>query len=482
MSGICGVVSSGDCAELLLFCTDYHTHLGSQLAGMAVHGEKIYKKIHDITQGQFKSRFSEDYLKMRGKMGVGVISDADAQPLLIHSRFGSYALAMAGMIDNKDELTQELFNGGSIFTETSTGEINSVELLAKLIETGETLVQGVEQIYDRIQGSASLLLLTADGIIAARDRLGRTPLVLGERNGDYMLASEQCAFTNLEFKPLKLLGPGEIVIVNNEGYRVLRKPGEQMQICSFLWIYTGYPASSYEWIGVEGVRERCGAMMARRDDVQADLVSGVPDSGMGHAVGYAMESGLPLRRALVKYTPGYGRSYIPPSQKIRDQVAQMKLLPVPDVIRGNRLVICEDSIVRGTQLKSFTMQKLWDFGAKEVHLRPACPPLMFPCRFALSTRKVDELIARRAINVISGGDQTNLGPYLDPDTPQYKRMVDWIAQHLGATTLRYQRLDDMIKAIGLPEENLCHYCWTGRSLSYEYNPRQRELGLETGKI
>lgn len=463
MSGICGVVAKHDCSETLLYGTDYHSHLGSQLAGMAVTGDTFHKKIHDISQGQFKSKFSDDFSQMTGSMGIGVISDSDAQPLIIRSRFGTYAMAMAGLIDNKQALTDELFARGSVFTETSHGDINSIELVAKLIEGGRDLVDGITKVYDHIDGSASLLVLTKDGLYAARDHLGRTPLALAEKNGEYMVATESSAFMNLDYKSVKLLGPGEIVFINRDGWKVVREPKKALHICAFLWIYTGYPASSYEGIGVEAARERCGAFLAKRDTVKADLVAGVPDSGVGHATGYAMASGLPLRRPLVKYTPGYGRSYIPPSQQIRDRVAKMKILPVPEVIRGNRIILCEDSIVRGTQLKNYTLQKLWEAGAKEVHVRPACPPLMFPCRFALSTRDVDELIARRMIRDLEGGDK-NLEAYMDPDSDRYQTMVKRICGHLTATTLQYLRLDDMVAAIGLPKESLCTYCWTGKSL------------------
>ena len=477
MSGICGVVSKGNCSTTLFFATDYHSHLGSQLAGMAVLGQTFQKKIRDISQGQFKSKFGEDYSAWEGSMGIGVISDKDAQPLLIHSRFGTYALAMAGMVENKMELAERLFRRGSVFTETTGGGINAIELLAKIIETGDSLIGGIKKVYEMIQGSASMLLLTPQGVVAVRDGLGRTPLTLGEKDGEYMISSESCAFANFGYQPVKELGPGEIVRVRTEGYEVLNKPRTLNQICSFLWIYTGYPASCYEGISVERVRERCGGLLAKRDNVEADLVAGVPDSGMGHAVGYAMASGIPLRRALVKYTPGYGRSYIPPSQQIRDHVAKMKLLAVPEIICGNRLIICEDSIVRGTQLKNFTIQKLNEAGAKEIHVRPACPPLMFPCKFALSTRKEDELIARRAVIVLNNGNTVELEPYLQAGTPQYNRMVQWIGDQLGATTLQFLSLEDMIEAIGLPIENLCHYCWSGQSINYDVDPRQQELNL-----
>lgn len=478
MSGLCGVVSKGNCSETLLFGTDYHSHLGNELAGMAVCGESFTKKIRDISKGQFKSRFEEDYPRMLGGMGIGVISDKDAQPLLIHSRFGTYALAVAGFVENKNELTQMLFQRGAVFTETSGRGINSIEILAKLIEKGEDFTSGLEIVFDYIQGSASMLALTRDGVYAVRDRLGRTPLILGEReDGAYMVATERSALMNLDFDPIRELGPGEIVFIQEGKYRTLRPPRQLCQTCAFLWIYTGYPASCYEGVSVEQVRERCGAFLAKRDTVEVDLVAGVPDSGMGHAVGYAMESRIPLRRPLVKYTPGYGRSYIPPTQIIRDHVAKMKLIAVPEIIKGNRVLICEDSIVRGTQLKNFTVKKLWNAGAKEVHVRSACPPPMFPCRFALSTRSVDELITRRAINDIEGEVTENIEKYLDPDSPEYAKMIDWICKHLDVTTLRYQRLDDMIEAIGLPKDRICHYCWTGESEEYNANSRQEKLDL-----
>ncbi|MBM4352161.1 MAG: amidophosphoribosyltransferase, partial [Deltaproteobacteria bacterium] len=321
--------------------------------------------------------------------------------------------------------------------------------------------EGIEGVYDRIKGSASILLLKKEGIYAARDRLGRTPLVLGEKDGEYAVATETCSFLNLGFKVKKYLDPGEIILIGRKGL-VEKSPGQKRNhICAFLWIYTGYPASSYEDISVELVRERCGRALARKDGVKADLVAGVPDSGVGHAIGYSMESGVPYRRPLVKYTPGYGRSYTPPSQEIRDLVATMKLIPIGSVIQGNRIVLCEDSIVRGTQLKNYTIKKLRECGAREVHIRPACPPLMFPCRFALSTRSTKELAARKAIRALEGKEIEDVREYIDQRSKKYKRMVDWIREELGATTLKYQKIEDMVAAIGLPRENLCLYCWTG---------------------
>ncbi|MBM4346735.1 MAG: amidophosphoribosyltransferase, partial [Deltaproteobacteria bacterium] len=320
---------------------------------------------------------------------------------------------------------------------------------------------GIEGVYDRIKGSASILLLKKEGIYAARDRLGRTPLVIGEKNGEYAIATETCSFLNLGFRIKKYLDPGEVIFIGKSGLEEKTLGKKRNQICSFLWIYTGYPASSYEGISVELVRERCGRSLAKDDHIKADLVAGVPDSGVGHAIGYAMESRLPYRRPLVKYTPGYGRSYTPPSQEIRDLVATMKLIPVKEVICGNRIVLCEDSIVRGTQLKNFTIKKLKECGAKEVHIRPACPPLMFPCRFALSTRSIDELAARKAIRALEGKDIQDVREYIDQGSKKHKRMVDWIAKELGVTTLKYQKIEDMVKAIGLPREKLCLYCWVG---------------------
>jgi amidophosphoribosyltransferase len=461
MSGIFGIVSKKNCATELLYGTDYHSHMGTEFGGLAVLGTRFYRSIHDISKSQFKSKFFDDYREMEGNLGIGVISDRDAQPLIVSSKLGTFAIVSAGLVENVNELACELLEEGETFGEMSSGGINSVELIAKLINRGLTLVAGIEGLYDRIKGSASILVMKEDGIYAARDRLGRMPLVVGEKDGDYAVATETCSFLNLGYRITRYLEPGEIVRISRSGIEETLPGRKANQICAFLWIYTGYPASSYEGINVELVRERCGRSLARNDDVKADLVAGVPDSGVGHAIGYAQESGLPYRRPLVKYTPGYGRSYTPPAQEIRDLVATMKLIPVKDVIAGNRIILCEDSIVRGTQLKNFTAKKLWESGAKEVHVRPACPPLMFPCRFALSTRSIDELAARKAIRALEGEDIEDVSEYLDDRSAKYRAMVDWITRELDVTTLRYQRIDDMIAAIGLPRERLCLHCWTG---------------------
>ena len=468
MSGIFGAASHKDCTLDLLYGTDYQSHLGTEYGGIAVltTGKRIYRQIHDISQSQFKSKFYEDYKKFEGKYGIGVISDSDAQPMFLNTKFGSFAICMTGLIENTKELIKDLHKRGHSFSETEDGSANSVEVAAKLISEGEDFVSGIEHMFSKIIGSASVLVLSKDGIYAARDRFGYTALVIGKRGKDYAVCSETCSFPNTGFQVQKFLMPGEIVLINENGVKQVRGGGDTNQICSFLWIYTGFPASIYEGINVEGVRERCGAALAKRDkDIQVDVVSGVPDSGTAHAIGYAKESKKPYRRPLVKYTPGYGRSYTPPVQEIRDRVAKMKLIPIKEIIDGNRIVVCEDSIVRGTQLKNFTIQKLWDNGAKEIHVRPACPPLMFPCKFCLSTKSIHELAARKAMKDIEGKDIEDVSEYIDDTSPKYKKMVEWIKKDIGVSTLRYETLDDMIEAIGLPREKLCTYCWNGECLA-----------------
>ncbi len=464
MSGIFGVVSKNDCTESLFYGTDYHSHLGTGYGGVAVFGDNGFKRqIHNIAQSQFKSKFYDDYTHMKGNMGIGVISASDEQPIYLNSKLGPFCLVTNGLIENADDLAKTLLAKGISFSEVRNGGVNETELVAKLISQGKTIVDGIEKMFDSIQGSCSLLLLNKEGVYAARDRFGYTPLIVGQRQNALAVTSETCAFVNTHFKIVKYIEPGEIVLMNEEGMVQKKEGGNTNQICSFFWIYTGFPASNYEGINTEVVRERCGRFLAKHDkDIDVDVVSGVPDSGIAHAIGYAMESKKPYRRPLVKYTPGYGRSYIPPSQETRDLVATMKLISIKEIIDGNRIVVCEDSIVRGTQLKNFTVKKLWESGAKEIHVRPACPPLMFPCRFNLSTRTTLELAARRAIRSIEGHDLEDVSKYTDHRTPEYKKMVEWIAKDLEVTTLRYQAVDDMVAAIGLPKEKLCLYCWTGK--------------------
>lgn len=467
MSGIFGVVSKKNCVETLFYGVDYHSHLGTEFAGIAVLGDKFWRQIHSINHSQFKSKFYEDIKIISGNKGIGVISDLDEQPIYQNSKFGPFCIVTDGHIENASQLAKELFRRGDTFSEFSKGEVNATELVAKLIAQEENLIEGVEKMFRLIDGSCSLLLLNQDGIYAVRDRLGYTPLVVGKSEDAWAITTETSSFPNIGFSTMKYLQPGEIVLINESGIVTKITGNEEMQVCAFLWIYTGFPASSYQGINVEIVRERCGKILAQRDrGLEIDFVSGVPDSGTSHALGYAMESGKPFRRPLIKYTPGYGRSYTPISQATRDLIATMKLIPVRDIIEGSRIVVCEDSIVRGTQLRNFTIKKLWDNGAKEVHVRVACPPLMFPCRFNLSTRTTSELAARRAIRALEGHDLEEVSEYLNIETEKYKKMVSWIAKDLGVTTLKYQTLQDMIKAIGLPREKLCLYCWNGEYPRY----------------
>lgn len=462
MSGIFGVVADADCAETVLYGTDYHSHLGTEYGGIAVLGKDFSRQIHNINQSQFKSKFYDDAAKMKGNKGIGVISALEEQPIYLNSKFGPFCLVTNGLIENADDLAQKMLKKGASFSEVCKGTVNETELIAKMITEGDSIVDGIEKMFDQIEGSCSLLLLNKDGIYAARDRFGYSTLVLGKKANSWAVTSETSALPNLDFEETKNLEPGEIILISEKGLSKKTTGCKTNQICAFLWIYTGFPASNYEGINSEVVRERCGRCLAKHDkNLKADLVAGVPDSGVAHAQGYAMESGLPLRRPLVKYTPGYGRSYTPPNQRTRDLIAKMKLIAIKDIINGNRIVLCEDSIVRGTQLKNFTVKKLWDAGAKEVHVRPACPPLMFPCKFNLSTRNISELSTRKAIKSLEGHDLEDVSEYVDQKSDKYKKMVEWIKEDIEVTSLKYQLVDDMVKAIGLPKDKLCLYCWTG---------------------
>jgi amidophosphoribosyltransferase len=467
MGGLFGVVDLQNCVQTLFYGTDYHSHLGTEHGGMAVFGAKgFYNTIHGISQAQFKSRFVDDYKKMEGHSGIGAIEDESPQPLIFHSKFGRYAVVASGLIANKNELVNELLNEGASFTEVAGGGVNNAEIVACLINRGDNIVEGIASMRGIIEGSICVLVLTPEGIYAARDKFGRFPLALGKskdlQKKSYVVATEASSFENLGYELLRFIGPGEIVLLSADGVKQLKPEGSQKKICSFLWIYTGYPSSSYDGISVERTRERCGAFLAKRDNVQADFVAGVPDSGVGHAIGYAMASGIPYRRPLVKYTPGYGRSYTPPTQDIRDLVATMKLSAVREVINENRMIICDDSIVRGTQLKNYTIKKLWDNGAREIHIRPACPPLMFPCIYASSTRSNAELACRKAIRALEGGDLEASSEYLDPSSTKHASMIDWIRRDLNVTSLKYLAIEDMIEAIGMPADQLCLHCWLGK--------------------
>ncbi len=467
MGGLFGVVSKENCMKSLFYGTDYHSHLGTENGGLAVFGDNnFHKAIHSISQAQFKSKFVDYYRQMKGNAGIGAIDDDSPQPLIIRSKFGTFSIAATGLVTNRDRLASDLLQEGTSFSEIRDGAVNTVELVAKLISRGTSLVEGIVRMQEAIEGSICVLILTDEGLYAARDKYGRFPLALGrERTGaGYAVATESSSFPNLNYELVKFIGPGEIIQLTADGYHILRPENKERKVCAFLWIYTGYPSSCYEGISVENTRERCGRAIARQDKVTADLVCGIPDSGVGHALGYAAESRIPYRRPLVKYTPGYGRSYTPPSQDIRDLVATMKLSAVHDVINNNRMIVCDDSIVRGTQLKNYTIKKLWENGAREIHIRAACPPLMFTCLYGSSTRSSSELAARRAISAIEGKEPADITPYLDCRSEEYSRMVEWIRQDLNVTTLKYLNIEAMIEAIGLPADQLCLHCWRGGSL------------------
>lgn len=461
MSGLFGVASESNCMDPLFYGTDYHSHLGTEFAGAAIQDNQVHREIHRISHGQFKNLFDDFYHGYSGGMGLGVISDSDPQPIVIRSRFGVFTIVTAGLVTNLDALGLESLAKGVTFSETTDGRFNQAEVVAKIIAGGKNIVVGIEEVFARLDGSLSLLLMTQDKIYAACDPGGRLPLTLASRAGTVAVASETCAFPNLGLEIRKFVEPGEIISFDSSGIKDVAATRAKKQVCSFLWVYTGYPASSYHGVSVETVRERCGQALARKDHVCADFASGVPDSGTGHAIGYAMESKLPFRRPLVKYSAGYGRSYTPPSQDVRDRIAKMKLIPIADIARGNRIVVCEDSIVRGTQLRNLTIQKLWDAGAVEVHIRVACPPLMFPCRYSLSTRSIDELAARRAIRALNGRDLKDVSAYIAPEMEQHREMVEWIRKDLNCTSLIYLTLEEMVKAIGLSQADLCTWCWDG---------------------
>ena len=464
MSGFFGVVAKTDCVADLFYGTDYHSHLGTVRGGMATWGpDRFIRFIHDITNAQFRSKFEDDLPRLQGNLGIGVISDFEDQPLIIGSHLGTYALATVGRILNLDDLAAEAFRGhGTHFSEMGGDGINPTELVATLINRGSSFAAGIAYAQEVIKGSCSLLVLTNDSIYVARDRLGRTPVVIGRKPGACAATLETCALPNLDYDVDRYLGPDEIVRLTADGVETLKPPGRDMQICAFLWVYYGYPASSYEGINVEAVRYRCGAALARADDVQIDLVAGIPDSGTGHAIGYANESGSAYGRPFVKYTPTWPRSFMPQDQRVRELVARMKLIPIREVIQGKRVLFCEDSIVRGTQLRD-TVRRLFEYGAKEVHMRPASPPLIFGCKFLnfSQSRSELDLAARQAIKELEGDDSKHLEDYADPDSTRHAVMVERVRQQLGLTSLKYQRLDDLIEAIGLPKGQVCTYCWDG---------------------
>ncbi len=473
MGGFFGVASKEDCVFDLFFGTDYHSHLGTRRAGMVVYSGQhgFDRAIHNIENAPFRTKFDKEVNQMHGNLGIGCISDFEPQPLIVRSHHGTYAISTVGKINNSDKLIQELFDKGhSHFLEMSGGDINTTELVASLINQKDNLVEGIRYAQESIDGSMTILLMTPKGIYAARDLLGRTPVSLGKRQDAYCVSFESFAYLNLGYVADRELGPGEIAVVTPEGVHTLVQPGKKMKICTFLWVYYGYPSSSYEGISVEKMRYNCGALLAARDHVKPDIVAGVPDSGTAHAIGYANKSGIPFSRPFIKYTPTWPRSFMPSIQTQRDLIAKMKLIPVQDLIEGKKLLLIDDSIVRGTQLRG-TTEFLYQSGAKEVHIRPACPPLLFSCKYLNFSRSASEmdLITRRVLkemrqeegNSTEDISDTELKRYADPDKAEYKEMVERIGKQLNFTSLRYHRLDDMIASVGIDRCKLCTYCWDG---------------------
>lgn len=467
MGGFFGVASKENCIFDLFFGTDYHSHLGTRRAGMALYDAEagFNRAIHNIENTPFRTKFDKDVNKMYGTLGIGCISDFEPQPLIIRSHHGTYAITTVGRINNKDEIVSEIFqHGKGHFLEMSGGDINATELVAAVINQRDNLIEGIQYAQELIDGSMTILIMTPKGIYAARDRLGRTPVTIGKKEDACCVSFESFAYLNLGYVPERELGPGEIVIVTAEGVQTLAAPGKDMKICTFLWIYYGYPSSSYEGISVEEMRYHCGAMLAKRDDAKPDIVAGVPDSGTAHAIGYANESGIPFSRPFIKYTPTWPRSFMPTIQSKRNLIAKMKLIPVHDLIKDRSLLLIDDSIVRGTQLRE-TTEFLYQSGAKEVHIRPACPPLLYGCKYLNFSRSTSEmeLIARRVIQEMEGENKyPNLSVYADPDSTEYAQMLEGIREKLNFTTLRYHRLDDMIASVGIDKCKLCTYCWDGR--------------------
>ncbi len=465
MGGFFGVASKSDCVFDLFFGTDYHSHLGTRRAGMAVYGKNGFDRaIHNIENAPFRTKFEKDMNTMEGTLGIGCISDYEPQPLIVRSHHGTYAISTVGKINNTDEIVKNMFQSGAThFLEMSGGDINATELVAAIINQKDNLIEGISYAQELIEGSMTILILNEKGIYAARDRLGRTPVAIGKKKDGFCVAFESFAYLNLGYSDYKELGPGEIVTITPEGVQTVAKPGKDMKICTFLWVYYGYPSSSYEGISVEKMRYNCGSMLAKRDNVTPDIVAGVPDSGTAHAIGYSNETGIPFSRPFIKYTPTWPRSFMPTIQSKRNLIAKMKLIPVHDLIQNQSMLLIDDSIVRGTQLRE-TTEFLYQSGAKEVHIRPACPPLVYGCKYLNFSRSSSEmeLITRRVIQDMEGDiANVNLRPYTDPETVEYNDMVKAIGKQLNFTSLRYHRLDDMIASVGIDRSKLCTYCWDG---------------------
>ena len=468
MGGFFGVASKNNCTLELFYGIDYHSHLGTRRGGMAVCGERGFQRaIHNIENSPFRTKFERDVEEMEGNLGIGCISDYEPQPLLIQSHLGSFAITTVGKINNMDELLRYVYeNGNTHFQEMSSGQVNATELVASLICKKDSIVEGIQYVQEIVDGSMTLLLMTKEGLYAARDRYGRTPLVIGHKDDAYCVSFESFAYINLGYSDYKELGPAEIVFIDPDGVKTLSEPKKEMRICSFLWVYYGYPTSSYEGVNVEEMRYKCGSMLAKRDEgtISPDIVAGVPDSGIAHAIGYANESGIPYARPFIKYTPTWPRSFMPTHQSQGNLIARMKLIPVKALIQNKKLLLIDDSIVRGTQLRE-TTEFLYASGAKEVHVRPACPPLLYGCKYLNFSRSKSEmdLITRRIIKEREGNvTQEVLDEYADPCSKRYEEMLEAVRKEQNFTTLRYHRLDDLEESIGISPCKLCTYCFNGK--------------------
>ena len=466
MGGFFGTIKKSSCVNDLFYGTDYNSHLGTKRAGLATFDQEkgFSRSIHSLEHDYFRSRFERELDSFSGNSGIGVISDTDPQPILINSHLGRYAVVTVAKINNMREIAKELMDQRMHLSEMSANNINPTELVALMINMGDTFVDGINIVYNKVKGSCSMLILTEDGIIAARDALGRTPIVIGVKDEGYAATSETTALPNLDFKRLRDIGPGEIVKLKADGIEQLQKPFSKCQICSFLWVYYGFPASCYEGINTEYVRETAGEVMGREDDTEVDCVCGVPDSGVGTALGYAVGHNTPYKRAVLKYTPTWPRSFTPGNQSLRNLVAKMKLIPNEAILRGNRVAFCDDSIVRGTQLRD-NVKTFFENGATEVHARISCPPLVYGCPFiGFTASKSDlELITRRIIQDFEGDPNKNLDKYATTDSPEYKRMVEEIGRQLGLTSVKFNKIETLIDAIGLPKERVCTHCFDGSS-------------------
>jgi len=470
MGGFFGTIAVKDCVNDLFYGTDYNSHLGTKRAGLVTFDKEkgFTRSIHSLERDYFRSRFEGELESFKGNAGLGIISDTDPQPILINSHLGRYAVVTVAKVNNLREIADELMEKRMHLSEMSQNNINQTELIALLINMGDTFVDGINLVYRKVKGSCSILILTEDGIIAARDALGRTPIVLGKKDGAYAATSETTALPNLDYEPLRDVGPGEIVRLRADGIEVMQKPFSRCQICSFLWVYYGFPASDYEGVNTEYVRETAGKVMGEEDDTEADCVCGIPDSGVGTALGYAEGHKIPYKRAVLKYTPTWPRSFTPSKQSRRQLVAKMKLIPNHSILKDQRVVFCDDSIVRGTQLRD-NVKTFFDYGAKEVHARISCPPLVYGCPFiGFTASKSDlELITRQIIQDFEGDPNKNLDKYATTDSPEYKRMVEEIGRRLGLSSVKFNKIETLIDAIGLPKERVCTHCFDGTSYDFE---------------